>query len=395
MKLEYNNALACEGSMPVGSFVSTLCILEPMNIDIILEDDDLGLLGLEIQVRFTGTVHIDRYETVVRHGTLEFTARPIHTEEILDISKSLILHARRNPITIDLTSLGVDVSQLPSSLEIMGHSARDEDSLISTESPMLKMSVKYMLGVANRLHHDRKREVRKEIQVLGRSLTQREARLETAMLWPEAGYSDIVSLQQYPKIFPLLKQPRANQLIGKSLLMTVQNYEPFTVRQQSESATTRVMLGLKFNGSNQEGESPPCLDMSADWALQPAAELLNASCPQREYSSIRLNDLGVLNGKNQSIVCSTWQREKSEFDGATWTAEQELCITTPTRRFLTPTFFTDKLQHTYNLRLKISCRLPRRVFGHTTRCSEFNLPVTVIYEAPSYASDQSPPEYST
>lgn len=393
MKLEYNNALTCPTSIPAVSVITTVSLLEPLVFDIILEQDDLDLLGLETQVRLTGTVHLDRYETVVRHGALEFTARPIHTEEILDVSKSLILHARRNPITIDLTSLGVDVSQLPSSLDIIGHSARDEDCLTSTESPMVKMSVKYMLRVASGSHNDRKRELRREIQALGRSLTQREAGLETAMVWPDAGYSDAVSFQSCLKGFPLLKQPSANQLMGKSLFITVQNCEPFTVRQQSESATTRIVLGLKFNGSDQEGDSPSSLTMSADWALQPIAELSNAPLQQQEYS-IRLNDLGVLNGKRQSIVCSTWQREKSEFDGASWTAEQDLCITAPARRFLTPTFFTDKLQHTYNLRLKLSCRMPRRLFGHITHCVEFNLPVTVIYEAPSYTSDLSPPEYS-
>lgn len=406
MKFDYNT-LYCASSAPVGSILPTFCLLEPINIDVVLEDDDLDLLGHDTHVQITGTIHVDRYETIVRHGTPEFSACPIHTDKFLDISKCFVLHAKRNLISIDLASLGAEVSQLPSSLSIMGHSSRDEDSLISfTEPPILKMSVKYMLKVASKSQHERKRELQQEIHVLGSSLSEREGHLETAMRWPEGGYTETVSFPRPTRMFSLLKAPRSNQLMQRTLVIKVLSYEPFIVRQHSESATTRIVLGLAFNDLDPDEDSPPCLKLCADWALQPTTEILNASAAlQREYTLIQLNDQGILNGKGQKITTPVWQRAKSEFAScATWTAaELELCIATPAaatttgtlaRHFLSPTFFTETLQHTYNLRLRVCCQLPGRVFGHATKSVDFNLPITVIYQAPGYNSDQSPPDYS-
>jgi len=406
MKLEDGNTLSSP-SPTVGSALPTLCLPEPINIGVILEDDDLHLLNRDAQVRLTGAVYIDRYETIVRHGTPEFSARTIHSDKFLDITKSFVFHAKRNLIRIDLASLAVEVAQLPSSLSIMGHSSRDEDSLIpSTEPQLLKMSVKYMLKVASKLQQrDRKCELQQEILVLGTGLSEREGNLETAMRWPEGGYAEKVSLLRSTKLFPLMKTPRSNHMAQRSLVIKVLSYDPFIVRQQSESATTRIVIGLSFDDPDPDSDTPPCLSMSVDWALQPTTELVNgAAALRQEYTTLQLTDQGVLSGKRQKITTPTWQQEKSEFEGTTrWAAaEQGLCLAASTatsgtlapRRLLAPTFFTETLHHTYNLSLKVSCQLPGRVFGHATHSVEFNLPVAVIYQAPGYTSDHSPPDYS-
>lgn len=461
MKLEYTRAQGC-ASPPthLGFFTPTICLSEPIDIDIVLEDDDLDLLGLEAQVRLTGTIQLNRYETLVRHGTVELKAVPVRTEQILDISTSAVLNARRTPTSIDLASLGVDVAQLPSSLDVMGHSSRDDKNqelvqLLSTEPPMLKMSVRYTLSVSssNPQHHPERRESRRDLRVLGTSLTERESRLETTMLWPKAGYSATAPLNTHTEGLQFLKWPRTRHSrtpsTKKSLKIDILSYEPIIVRQQSESATMSLVLGLKYSNTslNQEREETPPYPvvLSASWTLQSTTEMTGNSAvavhhPQ-EPSSIQLTDLRVLHGKKQKLTNSTspsnsnWQREdeKSESSSGSsssssssrychyWTDKQqhELHIAATStglpRRFLTPTMFTDKLQHTYNLKLKVAAQLqlPKRsgssgsgILGHmktTTmkkkHCFEFDLPVTVVYEArtpgetPGYGSEMSPPGY--
>lgn len=392
MKLEYNRTLGCTSSIPLGSSAPTVCLYEPIDIDITLEDGDLDLLGLEARLRLTGTINLDRYETVVRHGTVEFKIVPIHTAEILTFSQAVIFKTRRTSITLDPTSLGVDISQLPSSLDIVGHCSRDGDQLLCTEPPMQKVSVRYTLSVETDSQHNRQRQSQREIRVLGTSLSQRECRLETVMLWPEAGYSGTLSLQQHTKHLQFLKLPGSSPLAPRSLAIEVLSYEPFIIRQQAESATTKIVLGLKYNFKNNGQGAPSYPVISASWTLQSTTEMMHASVHHQETST-KLNDTRVLSGMKQRITSSNWRQVKSEIGGEEWTDEQELCLATPIRRCLSPTFFTDKLQHTYNLRLKICGRLPGGIFGHPTQSVEFDLPVTVIYEAPSYGSDQSPPGY--
>lgn len=468
MKLEYTRAQGCASpSTHLGSSKPTICLSEPIDINIVLEDDDLDLLGLEAQVRLIGIIQLDRYETLVRHGTVELKAIPVRTEQILDISTSVMLNAKRTPATIDLASLGVDVSQLPSSLDVMGHSSRDDENqelvqLPSTEPPMLKMSVRYTLSVAssNPQQHPERRESRRDLQVLGTSLTERESRLETTMLWPKAGYSATVPLNPHNEGLRFLKWPRPRHSrtpsTKKSLTVDILSYEPIIVRQQSESATMSLVLGLKYSNStsttssplnHEQEETPPCpVVLSASWTLQSTTEMTGNSTVavhhQEEPSSIQLTDVGILHGKRQKLTNSTlpsnpnqnWQceDEKSESSSGSssssssrychyWTDKQqhELHIAATStglpRRFLTPTMFTDKLQHTYNLKLKVAAQLqlPKRsgssgsgILGHmktTTmkkkHCFEFDLPVTVVYEArtpgetPGYGSEMSPPGY--
>lgn len=478
MKLEYTHAQGCASpSTHLGSPTPTICLFEPIDLDIVLEDNDLDLLGLEAQVRLTGTIQLDRYETNVRHGTVELKAVPVRTDNILDVSTSVMLNARRTPATIDLASLGVDVSQLPPSLDVMGHSSRDNDDeeqsqQLSTEPPMLKMSVRYTLSVASSdpPQDPPRREMRREVRGLGTSLTERESRLETTMLWPKAGYSATVPLNTHSEGIPFLKWPRPRPRRApsdkKSLTIDILSYEPIIVRQQQqqqvypESATMSLVLGLKYYDNtttssldhDREGSPPYPVVLSASWTLQSTTEMtgngaLAVHNRQQQKPPIQLTDVGVLHGKRQKLTTSSltspstsnWQREdeKSESPESSsssshyWTDVQQhmLCIaTSPSpspslgpRRLLAPTMFTARLQHTYNLKLKVAAQLqwPRcssggggggssGIFGHarttTTHGFEFDLPVTVVYETdfqggvggektPGYGSEMPPPGY--
>ncbi|KAK5064868.1 hypothetical protein LTR84_000702 [Exophiala bonariae] len=392
MKLEYNIPQGCTNSLPWGFSTPTICLWEPINIEISLEDDDMDMVGLETRLRLIGAIHLDRYQSVVRHGTVEFTGVHVHTDEILNISKSVVLKTRRTSTTIDLTSLGVDVSQLPSSLDIVGHSSRDEDQLLSTEAPMQKLSVRYRLSVETPSKHGRKKHSQRELRVLGTSLSQRECRLEVAMLWPKAGYSDTLSLQQSTKHLQFLKLPCSCPPAPRSLVVDVLSYEPFIIQQQTEFATAKIVLGLKYSLTSHEQGVPSYPFMSASWTLQSTTEMLNPPFNHQE-TSIKLHDAVILSGAKHKITSSNWHQAKSEADEVEWTDKQELCLAAPIRRFFAPTFFSDKLQHTYNLKLKMCSRLPGGIFGHRTQSMEFNLPVTVVNEAPGYGSDQSPPGY--
>ncbi|KIW13542.1 hypothetical protein PV08_08730 [Exophiala spinifera] len=384
MKLILLNPIDQARPHPVKPIVPTLSLLEPINLQVQVGEDELDLVGTNVKVQLIGSIELLRYDTYADAGSLvSFKARPVRTEDVLDIHQTAHLRGPRGSITIDLISSGIDVSQLPSSIEVMGGDASDT-------SPLMQLVVRYVLSVSD----CKGRTVHQGIHMLGHSLSETEGRAEAKLLRPQGGYKRHVSqgssMWNWARLGPL-RHFRPTSRPCQQLTVEVMGYDPIVLRHEENAASTKIRWRLRLADGQQDSTSSiPKVTMSARWRLRSSTEWpISAS----EESPIRINHSGNLDGwtsmSGKPETVSVWlQGVEGSLE-----AEHSTSLSLPVQQFLAPTFFLGSMAHTYTLHLAVCCRAK----GHALNIRgnlEFELPIALIYVAPGYDSDDVPPVYS-
>ncbi|KAL6251598.1 hypothetical protein RBB50_001808 [Rhinocladiella similis] len=384
MKLILLNPIDHTRSSPVRPVVPTLSLHEPVNLQVLLGEDELDLLGTDANVQLTGIIELLRYETFTdKGGIVNFKARPVRSEDILDIRQTMHLQGRQEcTATIDLHSSGIDASQLPSSMEVVG---RDTSS---DTSPLMQLIVRYVLSVSDW----KGRTVRQEIHVLGHSLSEREGHAEAKILRPRGGYKRHVSQGSSLWSWARLDAFQSFRLMprsGNQLTVDLTGYDPIVLRHQENTVSTVIRWHLRLgNGQQGTGSSRPKVTMSTRWSLRSSTEWETSGL---EENQIRVDDKGSLYGSSSLSDEAVTEWHQGVEEGLE--AEHSTALSFPVRQFLAPTFFLGSLRHTYTLHLKVCCRV-KGDGVHIRANLDFELPVALIYVAPGYESEEAPPAYS-
>ncbi|KAJ9644322.1 hypothetical protein H2204_001674 [Knufia peltigerae] len=399
MKLNLLNPIDHTRSSPVRPIVPTLSLSEPINLQVVLdEDEQLDLLGTKVNVHLYGVIELLRYETFTDSGGIvSFKARPVRSEDLLNVCRTMVLQTPQECTTIDLfssssssSSPGLDASQLPSSIEVIGKDTSDSSS---DSSPLMQLVVRYVLSVSDW----KGRTVCQEVHMLGQSLSEREGFAEAKILRPRGGYKRGISQRSSTwkwaaRLDPFRHfRPAAASRPRRELTVDVTGYDPIVLRHQENTVSTVVRWRLRLaNYRQQDLKSPePKVAMSARWSLRSSTEW---EISGSEGNHVRIQDRGSLHGSSSSTseeAVTEWRQGFEE------SLEAEHCTTLslPVRQFLAPTFFLGSIQHTYTLHLKVCCRVKGEKLNIRANL-EFELPIALIYVAPGYDSDDAPPAYS-
>ncbi|KIW15709.1 hypothetical protein PV08_05759 [Exophiala spinifera] len=218
-----------------------------------------------------------------------------------------------------------------------------------------------------------------------------------------------------------------------------------TTASANPSMTTSLSKGIVCSSGasgmpyTDDGQVMPKLKVKVQWTLASSTEY-HPQCPRPQMpsesrstsapspapaSASQIHDQCVLCPSDSELLVTQWRRRNCTTDStdpdyaplrqvsvdngddveSMTTAyfslyaeeESQVSFPLPRQQCLTPTFYTDLMQHTYSVRAKVTCSLSldRRsaILGPRTKEIQFELPITVAYAAPSYESDEPPPVY--